>query len=223
MADQRLRELEREAASGDPGAFDQLIQYIVRIIGLDEAQAAARYHFPNLYEWCLAAIQHDTVYYVQEWFPMTSHQPVRAYLKYFTIKFDDQNKPQLSQCWLLDDRKSPHYEELANSLRWIEIDRHPWGQHFCFLGSGYENKLDDIFRVFGLKMSQHRILPHLRRLFSVVPNTYLEQFEEDEYFGYDLDDDDDDDPSAICESCGGILDDGTFIAEGEAMLCGDCS
>jgi hypothetical protein len=36
-----------------------------------------------------------------------------------------------------------------------------------------------------------RDIPQLRRLFSVHPNTYQEQFEEDEYFGYDLGDDDD--------------------------------
>lgn len=192
MADRELRNLERRVAQGDTEAFDLLIQHIVRVTGITEAQAAARYHFPNLHQWCLAAIRHGTVYYIQEWFPVTNHQPVRAYLKYFTIKFDQDN-PQLSQCWLLDDRNSPYYEELATSLRWIEIDRHPWGQHFCFLGSGYEDKLEDIFRVFGFSG-----IPRLRLLFSVHPLTYQEQFAENEDFGYQFDTDDDeevDDPN----------------------------
>lgn len=191
MADQELRELERAVSTGDPEAFARLIQYVVRMTGLTENQAAARYHFPNLYQWCLAAIAHETVYYIQEWFPQTNYQPVRAYLKYYTIKEDDRGKAQLSQCWLNADRYSPHYDKLVAGLRWIDIDRHPWGQRFCFLGSGYADKLEDIFRLFGLH-SRRGSVPHLQRLFSVHPNTYQDQFEEDENLGY-IDDEDEDD------------------------------
>lgn len=187
MADQKLRELERAASQGDQDAFEQLVQYIVRLTGLNEAQVAARYHFPNLYAWCLAAIQHKIVYYIQEWFPQTDHYPVRAYLKYYTIKDDYKGESQLSQCWLNQDSNSPHYQELVTALRWIDIDRHPWGQHFCFLGSGYEDKLEEIFRIFGLH-GRRGNLPHLTRLFSVHPRTYLDQFEEDENFGYEVED-----------------------------------
>ena len=192
MADKRLRDLQRRVAGGDPEAFGLLVQHIVRTTGLRASQVEARYYFPNLYEWCLAAIQHETIYNVQEWFPQTDQYPTRVYLKYWTIKDNYQGKPQLDQCCINSDRESPHYETLVGMLRWIEIDRHPWGQHFCFLGSGYEDKLEEIFRIFGLHRREGSI-PRLTRLFSVHPNTYQEQFEEDPELGYDVTDDEDED------------------------------
>lgn len=170
--DEHLRELERRAAAGDHEAQEQLIQALMKATGATQNQIEARYRYPVMYQWCVDALVHETVYHVSEYITVTEYRPRRTYAKFWTIRNSRfrKNQPVLDQFWPLQDQHAEE-DEVTNTLHFMRMDRHPW-RGYAFHGDNVEEIAERIFRFFGLKP------PYLKPLFQVVPRIYFEDAEE---------------------------------------------
>lgn len=178
--DEHLRDLERRAATGDLEAQEELIRALMKATGATYDQIRARYRYPIMYQWCVDALTHGTVYHISEFISVTEYRPRRTYAKFWTIRADSIRKELvLDQFWPLQDQHVEEWVEgdaVTNTLHFMRMERHPWGPRhshgYAFHGDNVEEIAERIFRFFGLKP------PYLKSLFQVVPQSYFEDAEE---------------------------------------------